>query len=348
MEVSPRHPAGEPLLGLASNLFGEPLDPRPGGALARKYVMPPFSVLDGRSGAWRDRKRAWLALGIQSEVTRAGVSKGRQLGTTNGTTDAGFYAAKRAAERRVGRALGLQEFHEDYESSRPPTGRGASVFDPVLCELAYRWWCPPGGVVVDPFAGGSVRGIVAGRLGLRYWGCELRADQVAANREQAARIPLGAAPAWVCGDARTELSSAPRCDFVFTCPPYGDLERYSDDPRDLSAMGWAEFVRAYRDTIAASVGCMGHDRFACFVVGDFRTPDRGFYRDFVGLTVAAFRDAGAGLYNEAVWLLPIASASMRANKQFVSRRKLVKVHQNVLVFCKGDWRAASDACLGVA
>lgn len=35
---------------------------------------------------------------------------------------------------------------------------GTSIFDPVICEIAYRWFCPPGGTVLDPFAGGSVRG----------------------------------------------------------------------------------------------------------------------------------------------------------------------------------------------
>ena len=42
---------------------------------------------------------------------------------------------------------------------------GTSIFDPVLCELTYRWWCPKDGVVLDPFAGGSVRGVVAAWLG---------------------------------------------------------------------------------------------------------------------------------------------------------------------------------------
>ena len=30
---------------------------------------------------------------------------------------------------------------------------GTSIFDPVLCELAYRWFCPPGGLVLDPSRG---------------------------------------------------------------------------------------------------------------------------------------------------------------------------------------------------
>jgi hypothetical protein len=40
------------------------------GTLAAKFMVPPFSVLNAREGWWQDRKRAWLALGIQSELGR--------------------------------------------------------------------------------------------------------------------------------------------------------------------------------------------------------------------------------------------------------------------------------------
>lgn len=55
------------------SLFGaEPADARPDGAgrLADRFGIPPFSVLNAREGWWQDRKRAWLALGIQSEIGR--------------------------------------------------------------------------------------------------------------------------------------------------------------------------------------------------------------------------------------------------------------------------------------
>src|SRR6185312_2502284 len=70
----------------------------------------------------------------------------------------------------------------------PPSATGTSIFDPVLCEIAYRWFCPPGGLVLDPFAGGSVRGIVAAKLGRRYLGVDLRPEQIEANRAQWAEI----------------------------------------------------------------------------------------------------------------------------------------------------------------
>jgi len=40
------------------------------GSLAERFGIPPFSVLNAREGWWQDRKRAWLALGIQSESGR--------------------------------------------------------------------------------------------------------------------------------------------------------------------------------------------------------------------------------------------------------------------------------------
>lgn len=42
----------------------------PKASLADRFGIAPFSVLNAREGWWQDRKRAWLALGIQSEVGR--------------------------------------------------------------------------------------------------------------------------------------------------------------------------------------------------------------------------------------------------------------------------------------
>lgn len=40
------------------------------GSLAEKFGVPPFSVLNAREGWWQDRKRAWIALGLQAELGR--------------------------------------------------------------------------------------------------------------------------------------------------------------------------------------------------------------------------------------------------------------------------------------
>lgn len=223
---------------------------------------------------------------------------------------------------------------------------GTSIFDPVLCELVYRWFCPTEGTVLDPFAGGSVRGIVAAKLGLQYVGVELRREQVEANRMQGDDICAGDThpPVWHCGDSRNigALANGVEVDLVFSCPPYADLEVYSDDPKDISTLTYDEFIEAYRHIIAESCALLKDDRFAVWVVGDVRDK-QGFYRDFIGDTKAAFRDCGLKLYNEAILLTAIGSLPIRVGNQFSSGRKLGKAHQNVFCFYKGNPKNIKDA-----
>lgn len=561
--------SGPALFG--TDLFGEPVKPKARGPLAERFIVPPFTILDARQGDWQNRKRAWISMGLRSEVGRAeGL-------TFNG---AAKWQQENGSPGRTSISLGEKD---------------TSIFDPVLCECLVRWFSNEGDVVVDPFAGGSVRGIVTTSLGRRYWGCDLRSEQIEANERQADEIidgiggdddatpierrgnywlkrddlfafagvrggkvrscrdivdrnasgivtagsrsspqveivssiakhyglpcrvhvptgddtaetlaaaqngaevvrhrpgynsvivararedaeergwqevpfgmqckdavetnaaqifhaqlhssikrivvPVGSGmtlagivtgikrrglglkvlgvtvgadpierldrwapfwrdfatlvpagvdyhhrvdaeidglnldpiyeakcvkflepndllwvvgvressrrdarrPVWVCGDSMDRLDDAPPADLILSCPPYGDLEVYSDDPRDLSNLEWHTFKAAYGRIVLRSVKTLKPNRFAAFVVGDFRDP-KGLYRDFVSSTIEAFRNAGASLYNEGILVQAVGSGSMRATRQFGSGRKLCKMHQNVLVFCKGDWREAS-------
>jgi hypothetical protein len=225
------------------------------------------------------------------------------------------------------------------------TASGTSIFDPVLCELVCRWFCPPGGLVLDPFAGGSVRGVVASHLGRRYLGVELRQEQLDANQDQLG-ICSDPLPEWRLGDAldlgRTFEGCSVEADLLFTCPPYGDLEVYSDDPRDLSTMEWPAFKAAHARAIDQACQRLKDDRFAVWVVGDFRC-SKGFYRGFPELVVRQFEEAGLRKYNEAVLVTAVGSLPVRVGKQFSVARKLGKTHQNVLVFVKGDPRGATAA-----
>ncbi|HUU30472.1 MAG TPA: hypothetical protein VMY69_00050, partial [Phycisphaerae bacterium] len=196
---------------------------------------------------------------------------------------------------------------------------------------------------LDPFAGGSVRGIVASKLKRQYIGVDLSERQIAANQGQADKICGDPMPVWVAGDSRgiASICDGVQADLIFSCPPYADLEVYSDDPRDISTMGYVDFLKAYREIIAACVGMLKQDRFAAFVVGDIRDP-KGMYRNFPADTASAFRDAGMRLYNEAVLVTCVGSLPIRVGRQFEAGRKLGKTHQNVLVFVKGDPGRATE------
>ncbi len=329
-------------LGIQSELGREDAD----GAMKRGGIAPVVSVngervipREGDELDVRDRRAS-------KKKQRSFVGGGLTIASDSGN-DPQYYAKKRAKEAELGRTLTTAEFQERYyEGPGTTTGRtgtGTSVFDPVLCELVYRWFVARDGLVLDPFAGGSVRGIVAGVLKRRYLGVDLSARQVAANEEQRERMDgyLATRPEWRVGDSREELGrlSLVSADLLFTCPPYFDLEIYSDDPRDLSRMSWDGFQRTYREILASAVRLLAPDSFAVVVMGNCRD-GRGILRDLVGETIRAMVAAGTAYYNEAILIPPAASAAIRAG-QFSAGRKLVRVHQTVLVFVKGDPRRAA-------
>ena len=297
--------------GLEEPGAGGDLERGANGALQDRFGVPPFSTLDARQGYWQDRKRAWIAKGIAS-------AEGRDDDLVFATTDKYMQDAIKAC------------------------GGGTSIFDPVLCELAYKWYCPDGGRVIDPFAGGSVRGAVAAILGLDYCGVDLRPEQVEANASQMEVIgDVPGRAAWVVGDSSdgSLMSTLGAAQFMLTCPPYGDLETYSDDPADLSNMPLEQFNETYAACLANAVARLEDNSFAVIVVGDYRDK-KGSLVDFVSTTIAAMRGAGCDLYNEGILITPVGTLALRVGRQFEIARKLGKSHQNVLVFVKGDWREA--------
>lgn len=227
------------------------------------------------------------------------------------------------------------------------THGGTSIFDPVLAEMAYRWFCPSGGRVLDPFAGGSVRGIVASRLGLPYAGIDLSRAQIEANDRQALAICRDGdpRPCWLEGDSLELLGDFQdrSADMILTCPPYGDLEVYSDDPRDISGWPMAAFDEAMRLIILKSCRALGDDRFACWVCSDYRSRIDGSYACFPSKIRRWHLDAGMKLYNEAILLNVAGSLPIRAGKQFAATRKLGRMHQEILIFLKGDEKLATAA-----
>jgi len=274
--------------------------------LAGRFLFPPFSVLNAREGEWQARKRAWIACGIEGEIGR----------------DAKAFSCNDGQKKKY-----------DY---LPDIATGTSIFDPVLCELMYAWFCPEGGQIVDPFAGGSVRGIVAALMGRAYHGIDLSQKQIDANEEQRGKIcPDVKTLKWVCGDSLKKLKDAPDADFIFSCPPYGNLEKYSDDPSDISTMDYDEFIIAYKRIIRHSIRKLKPDCYACFIIGDFRNKKTGNYYGFVADTIKIFQEYGAALYNDAILVTCVGSLPIRAGRQFAAGRKLGKTHQNILVFKKG-------------
>lgn len=271
--------------------------------LTDEFLIPPTSVFDTRQGYWQERKRAWKDIGISSEVGRDEALLGSGL--------------KQLADKLGSKTL-----------------TGTSIFDPVLCEIIYKWFNVHQGNIFDCFAGGSVRGIVAEKLGYKYTGIDLRKEQVEANILNANELNLN--PTWICDDSlNADLYVKDNSvDLLFSCPPYADLEVYSDDERDISNMDYEQFKEVYKKIIDIACKKVKDDRFAVFVVGDVRDK-KGYYRNFVDYTKECFNNNGFMTYNEIILLEQLGTIPMRARLVF-KKRKVAKAHQNILIFYKGD------------
>jgi len=498
------------------------------GNLIKKFIIPPFSVLDTRQGYWQDRKKQWLSLGIKSELGRDNVQN--SLGS--------------AFKLKVIASSNQKLSKENIEV---PNWAVTSIFDPVICELMYKWFNIENGSILDPFSGGSVRGVVASFLGYDYYGIDLRKEQIYENIKQFEELknnfinfqdsniseipdeveitisskmanlkfngcdmdyinnvchasccesksknsdgtiisihhseiesivnrggivengllknknnvgkcffkdennlcklhftpdkPFGCiaspftlnnnktlivrnrykllkcyndgkkipayeafrqsldlilgkeqsnnivnhfknggsdikvnitksnylkliendktkkdikenktndsidnffiyTPKWEIGNSINldNIYSDKMFDFIFSCPPYFDLEVYSDNPEDLSTMDWETFSIEYTLIINKAVKQLKEDRFACFVVGDVRDK-KGFYYNFIDLTKKAFIESGALFYNELILVNVAGTLPVRVGKSFGGYRKVGKMHQNILVFYKGN------------
>lgn len=265
--------------------------------LSEKFVIPPFSVLDARQGYWQDRKQAWLTLTGNLSETRDG-----EYGKTGGA---------------------MLEL----------INGGTSNFDPVLAEVILRWFCPPKGKVLDPFGGEVTKGYVSGFLGHPYSGMEIRPDQVKINEAQVKEYPH---VRYFIGDSKNIATVIKErgFDLCFTSPPYYDLEVYSKG--DLSALGtYDEFKGQYAEIIRQCAGMLKDNRFFVIKVGEIRDKKTGEYRNFVGDTITILRECGLHYYNEIALITAVGTARLRAGK-YMETRKLAKIHQNVLVFYKGD------------
>ena len=293
--------------------------------LARRHLVPPFDVLDGRADDWKQRRRLWNELGLgNSHLGRMGADGWNETALANGLGD---------WLERVDNDGARTDFAHGCKQHR------VSVFCPALAEVLIRWFSEPGGLVFDPFSGGSVRGLVAAHMGRDYFGVDLRDEQIDENRKQAAAHDTAGNAQWFQWDgtkpqhAAMVRDAAASADLLLTCPPYGTLERYSDHPDDLSTMRWGKFRTKIEATIADYCAIMKRGAHMAIVVADYREKHRGNYTALRPLvaTVCNAVATNADLVASCVYLTPLGTLPIRAAHNWEKGGKLGRAHQNVIV-----------------
>ena len=288
----------------------------PSTLLKDKYGANPFSILRADTIEWIKHKRQW------EYILRDRENNYRDAVKSNTPYINNFEK-------------------EDFKGAKSPNAGMISTFDPFLCELMVKWFSNEGDLVLDPFAGGIVRGGVSTILGRKYIGIDISSEQVYHNRKQwhdiCGRYNIEGEPAYHIGDSNDLLYEMMEgsADLVLTCPPYYNLERYTNEKDDLSNMpSYNDFKVAYTDIIKKCAFALKPNGYLIYVVEEIRDKDGNFY-GLVPDTITAARSAKLNYYNEMILVNPIASLGIRSTKYFEASRKVGRHHQNVLVFKKG-------------
>lgn len=302
-------------------------------SLNDRFVVPPFSILDSRKGYWQARKKVWREL-----IGDMGESRNDTLIKSPEIKYKDLYLKTRQHREELG--LSFKEYLDKYVpddvkelEAKKVLSQGVSLLDPVMAELVCRWFGQENCKSFDCFAGDSVFGFVSAHLGNEFVGIELRPEQAQLNSDRVE----GMTARYICDDGQNVAQhiEPDSQDLLFSCPPYFDLEKYSDLPNDASNQGsYEDFIAILRNAFTAAIGCLKENRFAVIVVGDVRDKSTGFYYDFCGDIKKIFKDNGVNLYNEIILIEAGASTALRASR-YMESRKVAKMHQNVLVFYKG-------------
>lgn len=203
------------------------IQPEGPGALAERFIVPPFSVLDAQQRYWQEKQARWIP-----------------------------------------------------------------VFDPLLCEIVYRWFAPiTRGNILDPF-GDATRAIVAGCVGYQYTGIEPSRTKIKAYERQASLVqpnyPDVLLPRWICCDPSSldkHLPPDENYDLIFTNMPV-----YK--PSEATSKCMERYKRIFGEAIAR----LKRNRCLVVVSRDVRGED-GFIQFGRAEVVGLLRSLGLAYYN---------------------------------------------------
>jgi len=197
-----------------------------------------------------------------------------------------------------------------------------SHFPQEVASICYELFLRDATSIFDPFAGWGERGAFAKTFNKNYVGFDINPVAI----ESALNL---------YGVQNTLADSAdddiPEFDGLITCPPYWNLESYSDSGID-AIQTWGKFLFEYRRIIERCYLSAKSGTNFCFMVGDWR--DSGKYYDFTHQTRAALYSCGAVPVDELCVSRKLVSKIKVMIPQAVRLGYTVKVHETLLVFRK--------------
>lgn len=224
-----------------------------------------------------------------------------------------------------------QRMGASYKETLGGASNAVSIFNPHLAQMILSAYCPTGARIYDAFAGGGTRGFIASSMGHRYFGVEIRQEEV--DRIMAQQTDLQTFFDIECSDSQFYTPEQEAYDFSYTCPPYYDLEIYSSLEGDMSNVEtYEQFLSMLCNSLTRTFESLKPGSLCVWVVGNFRNKS-GELVHFNGDLARIGKEIGFILHDELIFWGASGQAAQRAG-QFVANRKSVRVHEYIIVFKK--------------
>jgi len=235
---------------------------------------------------------------------------------------------------------------EFYEPGLRKKGKGAagvgrkrklSEFSPLLAERIVEYWSDKDDLIVDPFAGRGTRVLIAKSMDRRSIGLDISwefishvNDKVADKRslmdfddDRDEYIPWA-----VHTDSRFMPVKDESVDFIYSCPPFWNIEKYEHRNGQLADIDdYDEFLKQLGEVFKECFRVLKDGKFIVMVVQDFR-----LWKKFYALgahTAQLIEDAKFSMYD---FVIRSYTTNLAAKMPDAKAQKFnVKMHEYVIV-----------------
>tara|TARA_Y100001963_G_scaffold96735_1_gene133153 strand:- start:201 stop:1130 length:930 start_codon:yes stop_codon:yes gene_type:complete len=203
--------------------------------------------------------------------------------------------------------------------------RALSKFNSENCKNIINFFTSKGDIILDPFAG-RTRATISNHLGRKYVGFELTEKYFPQTIGEDLRVYNDDS-----ANMGKWLDYLDYADLVFTCPPYWDMEKYSDDSNDLSTFKtYDKFLDGCNSRLELASQYLKEDGFLVVVLMDFRK--KGILHSWHTDTINYFHNnTDFKLYDTMVWEMSPAKRQPLYPQALLNRRML-NTHEYCLVF----------------
>jgi hypothetical protein len=261
-----------------------------------------------------------------AERMALGVLGGRMSSSRRDKRWKEYRKRKQADAAELGRRIATSPTHQGENRMQ------ASTMPAELVDFFIKYYAEPGQVYLDPFMGQGIRMQVAHYRKLHYYGMDASEEFFAYIDAVREKIDDGTTTlVAILGDSRhPDRIPDGIGDFSFHSPPYWNIEFYGEEPEQLGALDYPDFLKGMEDVARAWLPKHKPGAWHVVNVNDFRKG--GVFYPYHADTLALYQRAG-WVYHD-MWIVDgiVGGLPKAFAVNFNMKRIAPKTHEYCLVF----------------